>query len=212
MIVSVTIKNFKGSFFMYQRLLIVTILILCLTVIVNALPIHGEAEIYDNVVRLHVIANSDSEEDQNLKLAVRDAVLKKTQDLFKNCKTKAEAEKSVAQNLTLIEETARNTVVSKGYDYDVSVEIGEEEYPTKNYEGCCFPAGKYMSLRIKIGEAVGQNWWCVLFPPLCLGAASKSEQTFAQVGLSQDQYNMITQTEKPQYKIRFKILEAFGTK
>ena len=194
---------------MYQRLLIVTILILCLTVIVNALPIHGEAEVYDNVVRLHVIANSDSEADQALKLAVRDAVLQETQSLFVGCKSKGEAENSVKQNISLIESVAQETIRANGYDYAVSVELGIEEYPTKNYESCCFPSGEYMSLKIKIGEAVGQNWWCVLFPPLCLGAASNSEQAFTEVGLSGDQYNMITQTDNPKYKIRFKLLEVF---
>ena len=195
---------------MYQKLLIVTILILCLTIVVNALPIHGETEIYDNVVRLHVIANSDSEDDQALKLLVRDAVLEKSQELFKNCKTKNEAENAVKQNLPLIEKVAKDTLRANGYEYEVALELGKEEYPTKNYESCCFPAGKYTSLKIKIGEAIGQNWWCVLFPPLCLGAASESRQAFAEVGLSGEQYNVITQTDKPQYKIRFKILEAFG--
>ncbi len=193
---------------MYKRLLIVTFTILGLTVLLSALPIHGEKDIYENVLRLHVIANSDSDEDQALKLKVRDEVLSQTQELFKDCKSRSEAEKILNERLSLIEATAEKTVREEGYNYDVTVELGEEEYPTKNYESCCFPAGKYLSLRIKIGEADGQNWWCVLFPPMCLSAASNNADAFTQVGLTGDQYNIITQTNEPKYKVRFKILEA----
>ena len=193
---------------MYKRLLIATFILLGLTFLLGALPIHGEQEVYENVVRLHVIANSDSEEDQALKLTVRDAVLDKTQDIFASCKTKEEAELVLSQNLATIEKIAQETIIAAGYDYNVSVAIGEENYPTKSYESCCFPSGEYTSLRIMIGGADGQNWWCVLFPPMCVGVASNAEESFAQVGLTGDQYNIITQTDKPKYKARFKILEA----
>ena len=193
---------------MYKRLLIATITVLGLSIILSMLPIHGETEIYENVLRLHVLANSDGEEDQALKLAVRDEVLKETQELFADCKTREEAQEILTQNLGVIQRTAQDAVRSAGYSYSVTVELGEEEYPTRNYESCCFPAGEYISLRIKIGEAQGQNWWCVLFPPMCVGAAT-NDNAFAEVGLTGDQYNIITQTEKPKYKVRFKLLEAF---
>ena len=193
---------------MYKRLLTVTIVILGLAIIFSILPIHGESEIYESVLRLHVIANSDSEEDQALKLTIRDEVLKSTQELFADCKTRDEAQEILTQNLVLIQAVAEQTVEEHGYSYPVSVELGEEEYPTKNYESCCFPSGEYLSLQIKIGDADGQNWWCVLFPPMCVGAASKGN-AFAEVGLTGDQYNIITQTENPKYKVRFKLLEAF---
>ena len=108
-----------------------------------------------------------------------------------------------------LQKVARSTVKEKGYSYPVSVELGEEEYPTKTYESCAFPAGEYLSLRIKIGAAEGKNWWCVLFPPMCLSAATDKE-TFTSVGITDSQYQIITETDKPKYKIRFKILESFS--
>lgn len=193
---------------MYKKLITVAIAILGITVLLNLLPIHGEAEIYENVLRLHVLANSDSEEDQTLKLKVRDRVLADTQELFSGIKSKTEAQSILQNELDRIENIAKCAVEEAGYSYSVKVELGEEEYPTKNYESCCFPAGEYLSLQIKIGEAEGQNWWCVLFPPMCVGAASDSN-AFAEVGLTGDQYNIITQTDAPKYKVRFKLLETF---
>ena len=193
----------------YKKLLIFTFAILGLSVLLGLLPIHGESAIYDNVLRLHVIANSDNEEDQALKLKVRDAVLEKSAELLVDCKSRDEARAVIESNLAVLEEEAQNTVLTLGYSYEVCAELGNEEYPTKNYESCCFPSGEYLSLKIRIGESAGQNWWCVLFPPMCLSAASEGTDAFAQVGLSDEQYNIITQTEKPKYKVRFKILEAF---
>ena len=194
---------------MYKRLLIFTFCLIGLITLLGFMPVHGESELYQNVVRLHVIANSDSEEDQELKLAVRDAILKKTQLILKSCNSKNEAQQIIEYNLSEIESTAKSTVQQAGYAYNVSVKLGNEEYPTKNYESCCFPAGEYLSLRVLIGSAEGQNWWCVLFPPMCLSAATDSSEVFAQVGLTGEQYNIITETEKTKYKVRFKLLEAF---
>ena len=193
---------------MYKRILIATFTIIGLYVLLGFLPIHSEAAIYDNVLRLHVLANSDSSEDQALKLEVRDRILEETATLFKNCKSKDEAREAVESNLDKIREIAEQTVREAGYDYDVSVSLGEEEYPTKNYEECCFPAGEYLSLRVMIGEAEGENWWCVLFPPLCLDAAGESREVFAEVGLTDEQYSFITETDNPKYKVRFKLLEV----
>lgn len=193
---------------MYKRILIATFTIIGLYVLLGFLPIHSEAAIYDNVLRLHVLANSDSSEDQALKLEVRDRILEETATLFKDCKTKDEAREAVESNLDKIREIAEQTVREAGYDYGVSVSLGEEEYPTKNYEECCFPAGEYLSLRVMIGEAEGENWWCVLFPPLCLDAAGESREVFAEVGLTDEQYSFITETDNAQYKVRFKLLEV----
>ena len=193
---------------MYKRILIATFTIIGLYVLLGFLPIHSEAAIYDNVLRLHVLANSDSSEDQALKLEVRDRILEETATLFKDCKTKDEAREAVESNLDKIREIAEQTVREAGYEYGVSVSLGEEEYPTKNYEECCFPAGEYLSLRVMIGEAEGENWWCVLFPPLCLDAAGESREVFAEVGLTDEQYSFITETDNPKYKVRFKLLEV----
>lgn len=194
---------------MTKKILTVLITLTLLITTLAVLPVHGESEIYSNVLRLHVIANSDSEDDQNLKLLVRDAVLAEAQILLCNVYDRAKAEETVMQNIEILRSVAEKTVLDNGYDYPVAIELGKEEYPTKNYESCCFPAGEYTSLRILIGEAAGQNWWCVLFPPLCLSAATDAD-AFASVGITDNQYQIITDSESTKYKIRFKILESFS--
>ena len=194
---------------MKRNILIIFITLTVLAITLAVLPIHGESEIYSDVLRLHVIASSDSEEDQALKLLVRDAVLEEAQALLGEVCNKAQAEKTVCENLERLRSVAEKTVRDNGYDYPVAIELGKEEYPTKNYESCCFPAGEYTSLRILIGEASGQNWWCVLFPPLCLSAATDAD-AFASVGITDNQYQIITDSESTKYKIRFKLLESFG--
>ena len=194
---------------MTKKILTVLITLTLLITTLAVLPVHGESEIYSNVLRLHVIANSDSEDDQNLKLLVRDAVLAEAQILLCDVYDRAKAEETVMQNIEILRSVAEKTVFDNGYDYPVAIELGKEEYPTKNYESCSFPAGEYTSLRILIGEAAGQNWWCVLFPPLCLSAATDAD-AFASVGITDGQYQIITENENPKYKIRFKILESFS--
>ena len=190
----------------------IIILLVCLMAL-SFLPVHGEGEIYDTVVRLHVLANSDSEADQALKLKVRDAILEVTAPLIENCATQAEAMEILNSHLADLEAAALAVISSEGYDYPVTVLLGEEDYPTRTYESCAFPAGTYVSLRVLIGEGEGQNWWCCLFPPLCLSAAtakSDNEDAFIQVGLTKDQYGIITETGKTKYKVRFKILEVLA--
>ena len=194
---------------MKNKILISIITLILLFGILTVLPIHGESEIYSDVLRLHVIASSDSEADQALKLLVRDAVLLEAQPLLDGVYDRKKAESIISENLELFKATAEKAIRENGYDYPISVELGKEEYPTKSYESCCFPAGEYTSLRILIGEAAGQNWWCVLFPPLCLSAATDAD-AFASVGITDGQYQIITENENPKYKIRFKILESFS--
>ncbi len=188
----------------------IVILLVCLMAL-SFLPVHGEQEVYDTVVRLHVLANSDTEEDQALKLKVRDAVLAVTSPLVEGCTTRDEAIEILNDHLSDLEAAAESAVEAEGYDYPVTVLLGEEDYPTRVYESCAFPAGTYLSLRVLIGEGEGQNWWCCLFPPLCLSAATAkgdNEDAFIQVGLTKDQYSIITETGKTKYKVRFKILEV----
>ena len=199
-----------------KKLLICTFIILALSLIAGMLPIHGESEIYDTVVRLHVLANSDSEEDQALKLKVRDEVIAAVTPLVDGCKTQAEAIAVIEKIIPDIEERASEKIKGEGYGYSVKVLLGEEYYPTKTYETCAFPKGKYVSLRVLIGEGEGENWWCCLFPPLCLSAATDSsdgsnEDAFISVGLTGDQYKVITETKNPKYRVRFKILETISS-
>ena len=193
---------------MKKSVLILLSALLLLIALLSILPIHSESLIYDEVLRLHVIANSDSDADQELKLLVRDAILEETQKILKNVKSREEAEKIISEHSALLENIALETVRKNQFDYPVTLELGREKYPTKNYESCAFPSGEYLSLRIKIGEASGENWWCVLFPPLCLSAATDKD-AFTSVGITDSQYQIITETDNPKYKIRFKLLESF---
>lgn len=198
---------------MDKRILTGGIVLLFLLGVFSVLPIHGEQEIYQSVVRLHVLANSDSQEDQALKLLVRDEVLRISEPLLRACTSRDQAVEILQENSDMLQKAARAVVLENGYDYEISVLLGEEEYPTRSYENCCFPSGTYVSLRICIGNAEGQNWWCVLFPPLCLSAASakseqSNEQAFISVGLTGEQYRVITETDNVKYRIRFKVLEA----
>ena len=196
---------------MPKRFCVAIVILLVVMMAVSFLPVHGEQEVYDTVVRLHVLANSDREEDQALKLTVRDAVLEAAASYLEGCTTQEEAIQSLTLHLSDLEAVAAETVTAEGYNYPVTVLLGEEDYPTRTYESCAFPAGSYVSLRVCIGEAEGQNWWCCLFPPLCLSAASAksdNEDAFVQVGLTKDQYGIITETERTKYKVRFKILEV----
>ncbi len=188
----------------------IVVLLVCLMAL-SFLPVHGEQEVYDTVVRLHVLANSDSEADQALKLKVRDAILEVTAPLVEDCTTQAEAIEVLNHHLADLEAAARGVIEAEGRTDTVTVLLGEEDYPTRTYESCAFPAGTYVSLRVCIGAAEGQNWWCCLFPPLCLSAAtakSNNEDAFIQVGLTKDQYGIITETGKTKYKVRFKLLEV----
>ena len=194
-----------------NRLAVGIVVLLLFLMALSFLPVHGEQKIYDTVVRLHVLANSDSEEDQALKLKVRDQVLEAAAPHLEECATQTEAVEILTSHLTDLEAAASAVIVAEGYDYPVTVLLGEEDYPTRTYESCAFPAGTYVSLRVLIGEGEGQNWWCCLFPPLCLSAAtakSDNEDAFVQVGLTKDQYGIITETGKTKYKVRFKILEV----
>jgi stage II sporulation protein R len=176
------------------------------------LPVHGEEQIYDAVIRLHVLANSDSEQDQALKLQVRDAVLSVTTEALEGCVDRAEAERRLHALLPALITAAEQSLRESDCEDKVTVALGQEDYPTRNYDSFCFPSGEYLSLRVMIGEAQGQNFWCVLFPPLCMSAATvtseEAEEEFIQVGLSKDQYAIITETQNTKYKLRFKFLET----
>lgn len=188
--------------------------IIMFAVIVSFLPVNGESEIYENMIRLHVIANSDDEADQQLKLRVRDAVLETLSgELDKEDKNQAERE--IRDMLPEIEKAASEVVSSEGYSYPVKVEMGKEQYPIRYYENFVLPEGTYSSLRVIIGSGNGHNWWCVLYPPMCTAASvEECEQDFIAAGFSGEQYKLIKKDSPKKYKVRFAILEmlseAFG--
>ncbi len=192
-----------------KKLLAFCICVCLVFLVVGVLPIHGEEEIYDSVLRLHVVANSDSDTDQALKLRVRDRVIETVSTTCRDCQSLAEAETAVRESMEKIANEAIEEIKKEGYDYPVEVRLGKEEYPQKSYASLCFPSGEYLSLQVRIGNAAGQNWWCVLFPPLCLDAASSTnEDAFISVGFTPEQYKIITETDNPKYEARFKILEV----
>ncbi len=190
----------------------VFIAVIVFLVLYSIIPTKEEVEIYDSTVRLHVIADSDSDEDQKLKLKVRDAIIERMKNY--DAKTKEEAEKIILNDKENLQKIAQECVKSNGFDDSVVVELAEETYPTREYEGFTLPAGEYTSLKVIIGEGQGQNWWCVLFPPLCTsGAIGVDDDAYIDVGLTKDQYDLITGSSG-EYKIKLKLLEiaskAFG--
>ena len=136
----------------------------------GAVALHTQSQLAEKVVRLHVLANSDSEEDQALKLKVRDAVLEQATETLRGADSQTEACRRLTDMLPELEETARVIITANGYDYGVRAELAETSFPTKEYDGFALPAGEYLALRVLIGEAAGQNWWCVLYPGLCRAA------------------------------------------
>ncbi len=179
--------------------LIICIAAVIFTVITADLVLpDGEKSIYDTTVRLHILANSDSEKDQNIKLEVRDAIIRNSAYLEMITDTE-ELEKELIRIAT-----------DAAQGQSVRTEFGKEYYETREYDGVMFPAGTYTSLRIIIGEGEGKNWWCVLFPPLCLSAAT-AQDALESTGMSEDAVNVFTKTEKVKYKFRFRILEILGS-
>lgn len=173
------------------------------------------ANISDSVFRLHVIANSDSPEDQNLKYKVRDNLLKYMNKLCKDCSTKEEAIKLVDENKDSFKKIAENTIKENGYSYSVNINIGNFEFPTKNYGDISLPAGYYDALRVEIGEAKGQNWWCVMFPPLCFvdissGIVPQESKEQLKTDLSDEEFSLISDNSDSSIQFKFKLLEFFN--
>ena len=166
----------------------------------------SQQAVSDKVVRLHVLANSDSEEDQALKLRVRDRVMERTAQWLQSSTDRAEAEGLLRGGLLELEAIAAQEIAEAGYDYPVTAQVTRTDFPTKAYEGFSLPAGEYLALRIVIGEGAGQNWWCVVFPPLCTAAAADVPVSAMEAGLSQEEVRLITE-ENTGYVLKFKVIE-----
>lgn len=183
-------------------------LVVLLMLIMPFLPVRDEGEIYDNTLRLHVLANSDSTEDQTVKLLVRDALVEETSALALECENISDAKKVYTDNLDYLQKVAEDVLRNEGKNDKVTVELSKEYYPERQYGNIRLPSGKYNSLKVNIGESEGQNWWCVLFPPLCVEAAEAEEELVA-TGFTPNQIKVLTDSETPKYVIRFRILEWF---
>ena len=173
------------------------------------------ADLSNAVFRLHVIANSDSTEDQTLKLQVRDALLKFMNDICANCSTKEEAIAIAQLYQVEFEEIATKTILDNGYNYSVKINIDHFYFPTKNYGDISLPAGLYDALRVEIGEAKGQNWWCVMFPTLCFidistGIIDENAKENLVQNLEEESYNIVSSSNKSDIKFKFKIIEFFA--
>lgn len=175
-----------------------------IAVVISMLPFKGACEdLYKDVFRLHIIPNSNSAMDQSLKLNVRDEILSAVSPLYKNIKTKTQAQNITRNNLKYIEKTAQDIVRKNGFDYSVSVDVKNIYFNTRYYDNFTMPAGMYDALEITIGEGKGSNWWCVMYPSLCVGAATKESM---KKDLSEKEYSVVT-SENVEYK--FKIVEYY---
>ena len=169
-----------------------------------------QKELADSVIRFHVIANSDSQADQALKLAVRDRVLARAEAIYPENATLDEAQAALEGHLNLLAAAGREVVEEQGYDYPVSASLEDCWFPTKEYEGFALPAGNYTALRVTIGEGKGRNWWCVAFPPLCVGAASETVDQALEAGhFTPDQGALVT-GDGEGYVLKFKAMELLG--
>ncbi len=175
-----------------------------LTVLFSLLPFQAAcADLPRDVFRLHILANSDSEDDQALKLHVRDRVLRYTEQLYARASSKEDAEKLTAAHLQAIADAAAEEIQARGYTYPVKAELVNMYFTTRQYDSFTLPPGKYDALRLTIGEGKGHNWWCVMFPSLCVGSQPDSK---AKQALSGGEYNVV-KNEKHVYK--FFIVELF---
>lgn len=201
------------KFLLNRFTLIIFLLLLFIFVSSLSYATNVSAHLQDSVFRLHVIANSDESFDQELKYIVRDKIIEYMEVLCKSANSKEDYISIANENLDKIKEIAKNTITENGYNYDVNVSIGNFSFPTKTYGDVSFPAGFYDALRIEIGSASGQNWWCVMFPPLCFIDVTtgivpdESKETLKQ-DISNEEYSLIT-GKSPDVKFKFKLIEMF---
>ena len=169
-----------------------------------------QAALADKVIRLHVIANSDSAEDQALKLQVRDRILEEADGLFSGGATLEEARAALQASLPALARAGAQVVGEAGYAYPVTASLEDGVwFPTKEYDGFSLPAGQYTALRLVIGEGGGQNWWCVVVPPLCLGSVTETAaETAAEGGFSGEDISLVT-GEDEGYVVKFKAIELW---
>lgn len=195
---------------------ILFLFLLSLYVIVSAFSYVDavSTDLANSVFRLHVIANSDSKEDQDLKYIVRDNVLSYMNEICKSAKSKEEAIDIANKNQDEFKKIALDTIHQNGFDYDVDVEIGNFSFPTKTYGDISLPSGYYDALRIKIGSARGQNWWCVMFPPLCFvdvssGIVPDESKEVMKNDLSDEEFSLISNDDSTEISFKFKLIEFF---
>lgn len=196
----------KKSHFRYWELAL--LLALAVTILWGAASLGQQEELGRKVIRLHVIANSDSPEDQALKLRVRDRVLARAQEILEQSADMEQAEQALTAALAELTREARETLAAEGCTQPVQARLEPAEFPTKDYDGFSLPAGKYLALRVIIGEGRGQNWWCVVFPPLCTAAACDWQDAGRDAGLAEDDLSLMAEEDQG-YQLRFRSVELW---
>ena len=177
---------------------------LVLAVIFSLVPFKAECEnISNELFRLHILANSDSEEDQELKLMVRNKILEYTNTLYENSNSKSDTINITKDNLSNILSVAQDEVYKWGYNYNVTGEITKMYFNTRTYGNATIPSGVYDALRIKIGKAEGHNWWCVMYPSFCIGESISLQDT----NLTEEEQKLIY--DDSEIKVKFKVVEWF---
>lgn len=188
----------------------ICILVLLFSACTGIRALGVDAELYDRILRLHVIADSDSDADQAVKLKVRDAVLKLLGDEMETSPDLEQARTAAERLMPEAERVARQVLRDSGFSYGATVTLGYEYYPTRDYGGFRLPAGRYLSYRIVLGSGEGHNWWCVLFPALCTAPAERQEDEFVTAGFTPGQIGVLSGKKSPKYAVRFRILELLG--
>lgn len=177
-----------------------------LVVIYSLIPFQAQCDnISNDVFRLHILANSDSEYDQSVKLKIRDRVLEYSKSLFESASSKDEAESLISQNLDNITRVAQNELKYLGCGQNVKAEIKKMYFTTRYYDSYTLPSGMYDALRITIGSGKGHNWWCVMYPSICVSAASEQDEK-AKRALDDGEYDII---KNEKYSYKFKVVELF---
>ena len=189
---------------------IALLLALALTALWGAWSLQRQDRLEQRMIRLHVIANSDDPADQALKLQVRDRVLTLAEDILRSADSREEAMAQLEAELPSVESAAEQEIARQGYGYGVTARLEKTEFPRKTYDGFALPAGEYTALRVVIGEGKGQNWWCVVFPPLCTTAATDRAETAISAGWEQDDLDLVTE-ENTGYVLKFRSLELWET-
>lgn len=196
----------KAGFFMNKTLKIFVPLFLVFVFVFSYIApfIETSENISDQVFRLHILANSDSAEDQQLKLKVRDEILKKGETVFVSSNSLEETIELCKDNIALFQQTAEQCLKDNGSDYEVKVYVDKEYFNTREYDEITLPSGIYNALKIEIGQGKGHNWWCVMFPAICLSSVTDDE---LNKYLSEDEQKLVNSDSK--YEVRFKIVEIY---
>ena len=165
----------------------------------------------EDIIRFHIKANSDGEEDQLLKIKVRDKILEEMGEKFKYSKSTTETKYIIEENLDEIKNIAEKIILENGENYKVDISLGNKNFPTRQYGNITFPAGEYQSLIVSIGEAKGKNWWCVMFPPLCFVDINHSNTTTIEKDLqeilTEEEIQLLLSNKKPNLVLKSKIVE-----